>query len=173
MVKKIALTLFLIVLIIVGYMYISTRGDKSVQGNEGFNEVSVGVTLKPFKLKDQFDKLHSLKKDTKKIIFVFKKDTGHLVRNYLNKQKDDYLENRDILFIADISKMPAMIREYVAMPDLKQRDYPVMIVYNQELSNKFKKGKEHEKVMIVELDNYNVKDIKYITSEDELKSHIH
>jgi len=170
--KKILVILVLVIAVILGYGYMSTKEDKSVKGNEGVKELKIGEKLAPFTLKDQFDKLHTLSESTKKIIFVFKKDTGHLVRNYLNQQKDNYLQKRDILFVADISKMPAMIREYIAMPDLRKRKYPVLIVYNQELAAKFKNEKEQNKIMIVELDHFIVKNIKFITTEEELKKEI-
>ena len=170
--KKFLLILILIILVLFGYGYISTKGDKSVKGNEKVKEIKVGERLEPFTLKDQFDKLHTLNESVKRIVFVFKKDTGHLVRNFLNKQKDNYLQERDAIFIADISKMPAMIREYIAMPDLRKRKYPVLIVYNQDLAAKFKDEKEQDKIMIVELDHFIVKSIKFITTEDELKEQL-
>lgn len=166
--KKVILAVVGVLVLVVGYAYLSTKGDKSVKGNESFPKIAVEETLTPFTLKDQFSKLHSLSAQTKKVIFVFKKDSGHVVRGYLNQQKDDYLQSRDILFVADISKMPAMIREYVAMPDLRERDYPVLIVYNQDLANKFKNEKEQEKIMVADIDNFQVKAIRFVNTEVEL-----
>jgi len=168
MIKKITGVLVALLLLAGGYGYWSTRGDKSVKGNEAFGRVAVGEVLAPFTLKDQFDKLHTLTDETKKIIFVFKKEPGHVVRSYLNRQKDDYLQSRHILFVADISKMPAMIREYAAMPDLRQRSYPVLIVYNEALSQKFKEGNDLTKIMVADLDRRRVTAIRYATTEEEL-----
>lgn len=166
--KKIVLAIVVVLVLVVGFAYLSTKGDKSVKGNESFPKIVVEETLTPLTLKDQFGKLHSLKETTKKIIFVFKKDSGHVVRGYLNKQKDNYLESRNILFVADTSKMPAMIREYVAMPDLRERDYPVLVVYNQTLANKFKNEKEQEKIMVAELENFQVTAVHFVSTEKEL-----
>ena len=160
MIKKAVLALVAVLVLVGGYAYLSTRGDKSVKGNEDFGRVAVGETLKPFTLKDQFDRLHTLSEDTKKIIFVFKKDPGHVVRSYLNRQKNDYLQSRHILFVADISKMPAIIREYAAMPDLT--------VYNQELAAKFKNAEEETKIMVADLDRFKVTAIRFVETEEEL-----
>ncbi len=168
MIKKAVLGLLAMVILVGGYAYLSTRGDKSVQGNEGFGRVAVGETLKPFTLKDQFDRLHTLTEETQRIIFVFKKDPGHIVRSYLNRQQDDYLQSRHILFVADISKMPAVIREYAAMPDLRKRDYPVLIVYNKALAEKFKEAGEETKIMVADLDRFRVTAIRFVETEAEL-----
>ena len=168
--KKVLLGVAVVLILAGGYAYLSTRGDKSVKGNEGFGRVAVGETLAPFTLKDQFDRLHTLTEDTKKIIFVFKKDPGHVVRGYLNRQKDDYLESRHILFVADISKMPAVIREYVAMPDLRQRDYAILTLYNQELAAKFKNVQEASKIMVADLDRFHVTAIRFAETEEALKA---
>ncbi len=168
--KKVLLGVAVVLILAGGYAYLSTRGDKSVKGNEGFGRVAVGETLTPFTLKDQFDRLHTLTEDTKKIIFVFKKDPGHVVRGYLNRQKDDYLESRHILFVADISKMPAVIREYAAMPDLRQRDYAILTLYNQELAAKFKNEQEEAKIMVADLDRFHVTAIRFAETEEALKA---
>jgi len=168
MIKKILGTLAAVLILAGGYGYWSTREDKSVKGNEAFGRLAVGEVLAPFTLKDQFDKLHTLTDKTKRIIFVFKKEPGHVVRGYLNRQKDDYLSSRDILFVADISKMPAMIREYVAMPDLRQRSYPMLIVYNEALSQKFKGENDLTKIMVVDLDRRRVTAIRFVDTEEEL-----
>jgi hypothetical protein len=168
MIKKILLTFVVILALLGGYAYLSTRGDKSVKGNEGFGRVALGETLSPFTLKDQFDRLHTLTEETKKVIFVFKKDPGHVVRSYLNRQKDNYLQSRRILFVADISKMPAVIREYAAMPDLRKRDYPVLTVYNQGLAAKFKQEKEETKIMVADLDRFRVTALHFAETEEEL-----
>ncbi len=166
--KKVVLVIVAVLVLVVGYAYLSTKGDRSVKGNESFPKIALKETLTPLTLKDQFGELHSLKETTKKIIFVFKKDSGHVARGYLNKQKDNYLESRDIIFIADTSKMPAMIREYVAMPDLRERDYPVLVVYNQTLASKFKNEKEQEKIMVADIENFKVTAIHFVSTEDEL-----
>ena len=168
MIKSILGTLAAVLILAGGYGYWSTREDKSVKGNDAFKRLAVGEVLAPFTLKDQFDKLHTLTDETKKIIFVFKKEPGHVVRSYLNRQKDDYLPSRSALFVADISKMPAMIREYAAMPDLRQRSYPVLIVYNETLSQKFKGENDLTKIMIVDLDRRHVTAIRYAATEEAL-----
>jgi len=168
MIKKIIGVLAVVLVLVGGYGYWSTREDKSVKGNEAFTRIAVGEVLPPFSLRDQFDKLHSLTDETKRVIFVFKKEPAHIVRSYLNRQGDDYLQSRHTLFVADTSKMPAMIREYVAMPDLRQRSYPVLIVYNQTLAQKFKEGKDLTKIMVADLDRRRVTAIRFATTEEEL-----
>ena len=78
-----------------------------------FSQVIVGEKIKQFKVNDQFDTPQMIQESTEKIIFVFSKDKGHEVRNFLDKQSDDYLKSKNILFVADVSKMPSIIRWFV------------------------------------------------------------
>ena len=72
-----------------------------------------------FKLPDQFDKAHSLSSDTKTIIVAFEKKDGHTVREYLKKHDSSLLEKNHAFFIADISKVPVVIRNMFILKDLK------------------------------------------------------
>lgn len=150
---------------------ISDQND-SAQGANGSAKIAVGSRLEPFTLKEQFDKPHTLGEDTKKIIFVFEKATGHLVKEYLDTKPADYLQRRKILFVADVSPMPSLIRKYVALPDLREHQYPVMLIYDEAFANSYKNKKFADKVMIVTLDKLVVKGVKFVSDAAELEKEI-
>ena len=130
--------------------------------------IVVGKQLKDYTFKDQFGKEHSLTNKTKKVIFVFTKPTGHLVRSYLLDQSDDYLEKRDIDFIADVSGMPSLIFKMFALPDFQQSNYKVLLIKDKTQSAIFRDEKNKNAVMIISLDNKIVKDVKFVTNEKDL-----
>jgi len=140
--------------------------------NLGANMVApvleIGKKVTPIKLKDQFEKEHILTADIKKLIFVFKKDSGHLVREYFNKLDKNYLKDNKIVFIADLSPMPSFIRNYIAIPDLKKHQYPIWLLLDEKNANKYKNLSNVEKIMIVELDNFVIKGAKFISTTKEL-----
>jgi hypothetical protein len=140
--------------------------------NLGANMVApvlgIGKKILPIKLKDQFEKEHILTADIKKLIFVFKKDSGHLVREYFNKLDKNYLKKNKIVFIADLSPMPSFIRNYIAIPDLKKHQYPIWLLLDEKNANKYKNLSNIEKIMIVELDNFVIKGAKFISTTKEL-----
>lgn len=136
------------------------------------SQIAVGKKLDNITLKDQFDKPHTLTNDTKKVIFVFQKDTGHLVKGYLNTKPADYMDKRAIRFIADVSPMPAVIRDYVAMPDLRKYAYPVMLITDKEFARRFKNKTNEAVITVVTLDNLTIADVKRVSTEAELQKAI-
>jgi len=130
--------------------------------------IEIGKELKEYTFTDQFDKKHSLSNNTKKVIFVFTKPTGHLVKSYLLQQDKNYLTKRDIDFIADVSGMPSIIFKMFALPDFKKSNYTVLLIKDKEKSATFRDEKHKDSVMIITLDKKIVKDVKFVTNEKDL-----
>lgn len=136
------------------------------------SQIAIGKKLENITLKDQFDKTHTITNETKKVIFVFQKGTGHLVKAYLNTKPTDYMQKKAIGFIADVSPMPGFIRDYVAMPDLRKHNYPVMLITDKEVAKHFKDETNEEVITVVTLDSLVITDIKKLTTEAELQKAI-
>ena len=130
--------------------------------------IIIGKELDAYTFNDQFDKKHSLTSDIKKVIFVFTKPTGHLMRVYLGTKDINYLGSRNIDFIADVSGMPSLIFKMFALPDLKESKYPIMIIKDKEKSKRFRNDKQKDSVMIISLENKIVKSVKFVTNEADL-----
>jgi uncharacterized protein YxeA len=167
--KKVLLGLVVVLLGVGGYVFMNSKDtyDKSAFFFNG--AVKVGQSI-DFKLPDQFDKAHSLNNDTKYIIGSFAKETGHIMRNYLKTKDNNFLNNKKAYFIADISPMPVVIRNMFAMPDLKKSDYPVLLVYDKNISTKLKNEDKKEKIMLIELDSKKVVNIEYFTQTSKVDS---
>ena len=172
MIKKILLG-FLGLIIIGGGALFFIKGkdnyDATKYSANVSNGLNAGSTIS-FTLPDQFDKAHTLKADTKTLILVFAKATGHTVKEFLKKQDSDYLAKRATLFVADISPMPTVIRNTFALPDLKKSAYSVLLIYDKNIAKQLKNEKEADKIAVVTLENGVVKASKYIDSEEELKA---
>jgi hypothetical protein len=155
-------------------------GDKKLEDKKAVElksgEVSSGIVigkeLANYKLKDQFDKEHTLTNDVKKILFAFSKPTGHLMKVYLGVRPVDYLSSRDIVFIADISGMPSLIAKMFAIPDLKESKYSVLLIRKKENAKRFRNEEHKNEVMIITLDNKIVKNVKFVSNEEDLKKAI-
>jgi len=115
--------------------------------------IVINKELKTFVIKDQFGIEHTLTNKIKKVIFVYSKSTGHLMRTYMNKQPIDYLDTRDILFVADISGMPSIIANMFAIPDMKKSKYPILLTKEKATSQIFKVTSQKNAIMIITLDN--------------------
>jgi hypothetical protein len=174
MIKKIILSLLALILLAGGVLFILNSKDNydaSKYSATATNSINVGSKI-DFTLPDQFDKAHTLSPDTKKIIFVFAKATGHTVKTYLKEQSKDYLTQKNAIFVADISPMPTVIRNTFALPDLKKSAYSVLLIYDKNIAKQFKNETEADKIAVVTLNNKMIEAVKYITTADELKSEL-
>ena len=174
MIKKIILGIFALTIIAGGTLFLlngKDNYDASKYAATATNGLNVGSTL-TFTLPDQFDKAQTLNADTKKLIFVFAKATGHTVKEFLKQQDENYLTQRNTLFVADISPMPTVIRNTFALPDLKKSAYSVLLVYDKAIAKQFKNETEAEKIAVVTLNNGTVETVKYISTDAELKAEL-
>jgi len=128
--------------------------------------VTIGQPMVPLSLNDQFDVEHNVTTTTKKVVFTFKKASSHIVKDYLATQKADYLQERDAMYVADVSGMPAIISFFV-LPMLTSNDFPILVIEEEEQAEVYKNEKQIEAVMLVILEDNVVVDIKYINSEEE------
>ena len=133
------------------------------------NEITVGKKIQNVTINDQFDKPISLTSKTKKIIFVFKKASGHIVRNFLDSKPDDYLVNKNVAFIADISGMPSIITSMFAIPDLQKHKYPVMLIKDEDAAKKYKNEKYEDYITIVSLNNFRITSITLVSTAEQLE----
>ncbi|WP_415407775.1 hypothetical protein ACLHDG_04385 [Sulfurovum sp. CS9] len=172
MIKKILLGLLGLIIIGGGALFFikgKDNYDASKYSANVSNGLNSGSTIS-FTLPDQFDKSHTLQADTKTLVLVFAKATGHTVKEFLKKQDSDYLAKRATLFVADISPMPTVIRNTFALPDLKKSAYSVLLIYDKNIAKQLKNEKEADKIAVVTLENGVVNAVKYIDSEEELEA---
>ena len=134
-----------------------------------FASMQVGSEFENFKIKNQFDKEYSITPKTKKVIFVFSKANGHIVKDYLSSKEPDFLEKKDTLFVADVSAMPSFIAWFV-LPGLKDNKYSIIVLKDDDISKKYKNETNQDKITVVYLDNKKITDIKYFSSKEELEN---
>lgn len=168
MLKKLIIlivSLFIIIAVLVGF------SSKEIFNQEGYfakstNGLNVGSNI-DFALPNQNDKIYSLQDDTKKVIFVFSKGMGHIVKNYLSNQPQEFLPSKNMLFVADISPMPVAIRNLVAMPDLQKSKYSVLLMFSPDQAKVFLDESKKDNIIIVTLDKKQITNVVYATNEKE------
>ncbi|SFP25078.1 hypothetical protein [Hydrogenimonas thermophila] len=134
--------------------------------------IEIGKKFEPGTLKDQFGKEGTVDENSEKVIMVFAKSTGHLVKEFLNTKPENYLEEHHVIFIADVSKMPSMIFKYAALPDLQKHKYPIYLILDESVSQKFKNDKYKNYVMVIDLDHSVVKEVEFVTTAKDLEEAI-
>jgi hypothetical protein len=172
MIKKIILSLVLLLLVAGGALF-AINGKDNYDPSKYSATASKGLTVNSklsFTLPDQFDKAVTLTPETKKVIFVFAKATGHTVKEFLKKQDKNYLPSRNALFVADISGMPTVIRNTFALPDFKKSAYSVALIYDKAIATSYKNEKDADKITIVTLSNDVITKKQTFSTEEELKA---
>jgi hypothetical protein len=173
--KKIWLTLGLAAALL--FAGCSNRVEEKPAEQVTTGKVAPAIEIgKPFEsglLKDQFGHEGGVTPDTEKVILVFGKATGHLVKEYLNKKPADYLAKEHVVFIADVSGMPSMILKYVALPDLQKHHYPIYLITDEKAAEKFKPAGHTDQIMVVDLDDGGkVEAVVFVTTEKDLEAAI-
>ncbi|MDF1875850.1 hypothetical protein JHD48_08895 [Sulfurimonas sp. SAG-AH-194-I05] len=132
----------------------------------------VGKSLSSLSLNDQFEKANGIADTTKKVIFVFSDDMGHLCNDYFVTKEASYLSNNNTQFVADISAAPSLIRSMFIMPGLKDFKHPVLILSEKEVSAPYRAKMNTEKAVVVYVSNKEITSIKTISTKEELISTI-
>ena len=137
-----------------------------------FGAININDDMSTFSHPDQFGKIHSVTDATKQMIFAFKKASGHSLKEFLATKPNDYLTSKNIMNIADVSAMPTII-QWFALPSLKDYAFPIIVLNDDDISEKFKKDEKNiEKIIVVILKNKKVIDIKYFDDVKKLESHL-
>jgi hypothetical protein len=132
------------------------------------SEIKINDDFHDFKHIDQFDKLHTITDNTKMLIFTFKKNASHIVNNFLDTKKPNFLDDNKALYIVNVSSMPTIIKWFV-LPLLTNYDFPIISLDDENMAKKYKNEEKIESIMIVMLKNKKVDSIKYIDNINNLQ----
>ncbi len=167
--RAILLTCMVFTLLISGCGDDKTANLETKKINVLTQDIKVGEFFKNITIKDQFDKPKMLSGQTKKIIFVFTKKSGHTVKELLDSKSNDYLSKKNIAFIADISGMPSIIANMFAIPDLKKHKYSIMLIRNEDNAKKYENEKYKDYIIVVGLNNFKITSITLVGTAKNLE----
>jgi len=176
MFKKILLALIVLIALAVGGLF-------AINGTSNYDPSKYQLSVTPdaqpfgigstidFVLPDQFETPKSLPEETKKLIFVFTKPTGHIFRSWMAfHEANDYLTTRKIVAVADVSAMPTVILNTFAMPDFRKSAYSILLIYDKKMAARLKKGQAVDNVIVMTLQNKKVIKIEQAASVEEMNA---
>ncbi|EFU70823.1 conserved hypothetical protein [Aliarcobacter butzleri JV22] len=129
------------------------------------NPLTVNNSVPELKIKDQFEKEHTLDSNVKTIIFSATKDESTTIKEFLNSKGNDFLTTNHIVYVADITGMPSLITKFIALPKMKNYSFPILLIDEE---NKVLFPVEKDKITIITLDNSKITDVKYIKTTEDL-----
>jgi hypothetical protein len=89
--------------------------------------LETGERLAPWTLLDQYEQPYSLDDGLQVLLVARSMDGGKLVKAALEGQPKGYLEARHTVFVADISRMPALVSLLFAVPAMRDYNYRVLL----------------------------------------------
>jgi len=93
----------------------------------GAQALETGERLAPWTLSDQFEQAYTLDDDLRILLVARSMDGAKLLDAALEGQAKGYLEARQALFVADISRMPGLIGKLFAIPAMRDYSYRVLL----------------------------------------------
>lgn len=81
----------------------------------------------PWTLLDQFEQPYTLNDQLQILLVARNMDGAKLVNQALQGKPEGYLEARQAVFVADVSRMPALISTLFAIPAMRDYDYRVLL----------------------------------------------
>ena len=96
-----------------------------------------GERLLPWTLLDQFDKAYTLDQQAR-ILLVARNMTGaKLLNAALEGKPEGFLEARQAVFVADVSRMPAVISTLFAVPAMRDYQYRVLLDSQSRVASRY------------------------------------
>jgi len=171
--KKILLILSVLLLLGAGALFL-LKGKSSYDPAKYSLEITpadkpfgVGSSIS-YTLPDQFGKSHRSSPETRTLVFAFTKATGHIIKSAMADKPKGFLAERRAVIIADISKMPTVIQNMFALPDLRKSNYEMLLIYDGKMAERLKKGQATDKVIVMRLENGKVTKIEHADTPEAL-----
>ncbi|MBU1668925.1 hypothetical protein KKC13_10950 [bacterium] len=126
-----------------------------------FAELKVGDTFPALTLVDQFDeKVEVQKEGETKLIISFEKDVSSEIKAFLEGKDKNFLNDNNLTYISDISKMPSLVTSWFALPKMKKFDFKVALIYDEEAGKEI--ARQEGKVSVFALKNNTITAIDFV-----------
>lgn len=102
--------------------------------------VEPGERLAPWTLLDQFDTPYTLNDQARILLVARDMDGAKLVNAALEGKAKGYLEQRQAVFLADISRMPSVIATLFALPKMRDYNYRILLDRDARIAPRYPAG---------------------------------
>ncbi|EZH79774.1 hypothetical protein AU05_15415 [Ectopseudomonas composti] len=99
-----------------------------------------GDRLAPWTLLDQHDVPYTLSEQTRVLLVARDMDGAKLVNAALEGKPKGYLEQRQAIFLADVSRMPRVIATLFALPKMRDYSYRILLDRDARIAPRYPAG---------------------------------
>jgi hypothetical protein len=128
-----------------------------------------GQSLDPIIFQDQFKEEVSLDQETRFVLFSSSMHANKLVKEVFEEldwtQED--LDTMNILYVADIHRMPALISKWIAIPGMRKYDVSIALDRKGELTKDWQS--KEEAVSFFQLDQLEISKLSFLSGIEALK----
>ncbi len=100
----------------------------TAQGTAWAAPLIAGAALPTLTLKDQHDKPVAIPADTRWMLFSAEKAVSDMVGSVLSAEPAGVMGRAHLVYVADLSAMPAMMTRMFALPKLRELPYSIALV---------------------------------------------
>lgn len=93
----------------------------------GVQGIEIGQTLEPFTLQDQFEEAATLTDSTELLLVASSRKAAGVVDEAIKEKPEGYLDERNALYVADISRMPGLVTRMFLVPSMRKANYRVLL----------------------------------------------
>ncbi|WP_044872154.1 hypothetical protein [Pseudomonas sp. LFM046] len=105
--------------------------------------LELGERLAPWTLLDQYEQPYSLDDQLQVLLVARDMDGAKLLKAALDGQPKGYLEARHTAFVADISRMPALVSSLFAVPAMRDYNYRVLLDRESRVASRYPGAESH------------------------------
>lgn len=131
-------------------------------------QLSVGDPIPTLTLKDQHDKAYDIPGDTRRVLFVADNGGTALATQLVESHDRDWLAGNNQVFLADIHKMPGLVARLIAIPQLKEKPYQILLGREATELQMFPRRKDC--VTVITANDGKVVDLIFACNRDELQA---
>ena len=129
--------------------------------------VEPGAVLPTLTLSDQHDKPWTAGPSTKHLLFAADKAASDLANALLAAQGPGFLSGSGIVYVADISAMPALVTRLFARPKLRELPFPIGLVSEAALTADL--PRQPGRVTVLDLNQGVITQIRYAADAKALR----
>lgn len=126
-----------------------------------------GERLAPWTLLDQHDVPYTLNDETRILLVARDMDGAKLVNAALEGKPKGYLDERQAVFLADISRMPSVIATLFALPNMRDYNYRILLDRDARIAPRYPAGEGE--VLWLQLDGLQIISQQVFTHADDLR----
>jgi hypothetical protein len=130
--------------------------------------LGVGSTLARRSLEDQHGKRAEIDEHVRVLVVTRDMEAGDLVKKALAEVEQKTLDERGVVYVADISRMPGLVSRLFAVPRLRERPYRVLLDRDGSLARElpYVEGKP----AVVSLDALRITAVAHPATVDDVRA---